>query len=62
VFGQFLTFSEAEQHDPRIRGAQQRPAHDAVRRKLGFFRQRQDFFLCDINQRFLAHEINLAWI
>jgi len=61
VFGQFLTFSEAEQHDPRIRGAQQRPAHDAVGGKLGFIDQRQYFFLCYINQRLLAHATNIAW-
>ena len=43
VFGEFLPFGEPKQHDARICGAQQSPAHNAIRRKPGFFRQRHDF-------------------
>lgn len=60
VFGKFLAFGKTKQHSAGIGGAQQCPAYDAVRRKLCFSFEREDFFPRRVNQRFLIHAVRLT--
>ena len=58
---EFLTFREPKQHDPTVRGSQEGPADNSVRRELCFRAQRDHLFGFAVDHWFFAHVGKLPW-